>query len=1263
MHITASHIAEWANTKVKEAQTNLPRLIRRLCFEAATTRQLSFPAGDSTYVPGWDGVLSREGGDAWAPGGTSYWEIGCDQVPATKANGDYQKRLEQTAAQERASATFVFVTPRRWTKKAEWISAQRAKKEWADVRAYDADDLEQWLEQTPAVALQFAEELGFVGDGIESLSRYWQLWSQQCSPVITPESFFLDRTVTSEQLIEKIRNGLNQQNPSPPLTVRADSVEEAAAFAVAALIGFDELANHALVVTTPEGWRFIEANRQVKIVIATRSDVAANPSLRTGLVVIVPNAAGDTTGPPQGAEVLLERASIYKFEKALVAIGMEESDATRYALSTGRSWTVFRRQRATNLAIRRPAWLGARQSASLSLLCLLGAWRDDKEADRQVVAQLADRPYADVERELQQLAQLDDAPVLHIGAVWKAKSPLELLNLFGGRITRNELDRFFSIAREMLVAPDPKLELPDEQRFAAAIYGKVHPYSSLLLKSVCDALMKLAVRGSEQSGLHALGIEARVGQLVHELLDDADAQRWLSLANHLPMLAEAAPSDFLAAVEKSLRLSGKPVTRLLLESTTSGIGGQCWHAGLLWALETLAWAPPQLARVALVLAQLTRFPIQGNWGNTPGRSLFALFRAWLPKTAARVGDRIKVLDLLIQREADAAFDILDGLTAPGPQTAFDAARPKWRDDDAGAGHGVTYAEMNEMHAAAKERLIQLSTGNPTRIATLLQNTSKKEHAEVFKVLALMEPFTLPAANDEDREVLRAALRKTIHWHRNYDDAPPEELQTWLQAVESCHERLAPVDLVRSHCWLFNSHWVELPSREREDPVDARQAALSEARTATLTEIRKRLGMVGVENLIRECAEPGTVGRTLAEMDCAGNNWPEWFVTKGENFEQGNHMTWCINSFLRTTPSPRSVELLREVMTLAHQQDWDVDKRVHFLILARPEQETWQLVSACGTEIETAYWASVRPDHYLHDESVDILFVLRRLLDAKRPRTALQCCQYALKHISANLLYSALQQFLSGEEPDGPLLASWHLGEMLESLENSNSIEKMELIQLEFGLFPALGYGQESKAAALYVGVMTEPALFTELLCYIYKPEHGERDEPATNANKAAAETSWKILHACTLQPGTQTDGSIDSDAFTLFIDSARDLCRLKDRLIMCEQTLGQILAHAPADEDGTWPFLPARNVLDRPELEEMRSGFVIGTRNARGGTSRSPFDGGDQERDLSTHYRKQAECIQYTHPNIAATLDKIAESYEHEGRREDLDASLRKEGY
>jgi hypothetical protein len=1263
MRITASHIEAWANTKAKEAQTNLPRLIRRLCFDAAATRALSFPAGDSTYVPGWDGALFRERGDTWVPTGKSYWEIGCDKEISDKANSDYKKRKGQAGVVDRDAATYVFVTPRRWVKKTKWIENRQGDGDWVDVRAYDADDLEQWLEQTPAIALQFAEELGLIGDGIESLSRYWQLWSQQCSPAITSDALFIDRAEVRDKLIEKTRGVLSKQDVAPPLMIRADSVEEAAAFAVASLIHADELADQALVVTSPAGWRFVEANPQLKIVIAARTEVATTPTIRPGLLVIVPHAAGDATAKQQGDQLFLERPNIYEFEKALVAIGMEESDAKRYALSTGRSWTVLRRQCATNLAIRRPGWLDVPQSVCLSLFCLLGAWNADKEADRQVVERLAGRSYEDVERDLLQLAQLDDAPLLSIGRIWKAKSPLELLQLFGDRITRNELERFFSIAKEMLVTPDPQLELPDEQRFAAAMYGKVHSYSGILFESVCDALMKLAVRGPEQPGLIDLDVEVQVGQLVRELLDNADAQRWLSLASYLPTLAEAAPTVFLAAVEKSLRLPNRPVTQLLIESNTASFGSRCWHAGLLWALETLAWAPRQLTRVVLVLAQLSHVPIKGNWGNKPSSSLFGIFRSWLPQTAAGLQERIAVLDVLIKNDSEVAFGVLKGLAESGQQTATPATRPKWRDDDAGVGHGVTYAEMEEMHVAAKVRLFQLSDGNPSRLASLWEITSKRNLEEVHRVLALMEPFTLLTATDEDREVLCSGLRQTIHWHRNYDDTPAGELDTWLQVVEMRYMQLAPVDLVRRHCWLFNSHWVELPNRDCDDPVHTKSDLLTQTRTEALMAIQQSSGMVGVENLMTACAEPGVLGSTLARIHCEGVSWSDWMVEKGADFTFGDHVTWCISGFLRAQPMPRVAELLQEVMALGDQQNWAVAKRVRFLVLARPEQVTWQLATACGHEVDAAYWAMTQPDSYVHNDDINFTFVLGRLLDAKRPRTALQYCQYSLKRVEATLLYALLQQFMTGQEPAGPRLDSWHLGKMLEQLEKSSAIEKMALIQLEFGLFPALGHGQEARALALYTGLMTEPALFTELICFLYKPEHKDRDEPITDATRAAAKIAWSVLHACTRQPGTQLDGRIDHDAFTQFIEEARELCRQADRLTMSEQTLGQILAHAPPDEDGAWPFLPARDILDRPEMEEMRRGFAIGTHNKRGVTSRSPWDGGDQERDLSVDYQRQAERIQYSHPNLAAKLDEIAKSYEREGSREDVSARLRKECY
>ena len=79
---------------------------------------------------------------------------------------------------------------------------------------------------------------------------------------------------------------------------------------------------------------------------------------------------GDVAGKPQGDELILERPHIYEFEKALISIGMEESDAKRYALSTGRSWTVLRRQlQQTRQSGARDGWMFPNQPVSPHFVC------------------------------------------------------------------------------------------------------------------------------------------------------------------------------------------------------------------------------------------------------------------------------------------------------------------------------------------------------------------------------------------------------------------------------------------------------------------------------------------------------------------------------------------------------------------------------------------------------------------------------------------------------------------------------------------------------------------------------------------------------------------------------------------------------------------------------------------------------------------------------------------------------------------------------
>ncbi len=336
----------------------------------------------------------------------------------------------------------------------------------------------------------------------------------------------------------------------------------------------------------------------------------------------------------------------------------------------------------------------------------------------------------------------------------------------------------------------------------------------------------------------------------------------------------------------------------------------------------------------------------------------------------------------------------------------------------------------------------------------------------------------------------------------------------------------------------------------------------------------------------------------------------------------------------------------------------------FLAIAPEQRSTWNFAASCGAEAEGIYWATVSPTPRLRNDQLDFDYALRRLLDASRPRTALFVCHMDLKRMNPEFLAEMLERMLKGEEPDGPLLDSYYVGEAVERLEESGEFDKERLVRLEFSLIPALGHEGEQHAKSLYNAILSDPKLFTEILCILYRPANATGEElPVSESQKAAAQITWQVIYRCRHLPGTKPDGTVDPQDFVRFIDETRDRCRMADGLSACDKTIGQILAYAPVGTDGVWPFEPAREVLDRVELEEMRLGFRTGTFNKRGVTTRLPDEGGGQERSLATTYRKYAHALQHSHVHLAATLEEIARSYESDGLREDLRAKLRHEGY
>ena len=356
--VKARDIDAWASSGI-EPRHKLAEFIRRLVN--STGRELSkvdFPANDHAERRGWDGEVVASAPTPWIPEGESGWELSCNARPRDKANDDFARRTKSVPPRERRARTFVFATPRDWPGKSAWVDEKARLGVWNAVRAYDASDLEQWIEQSVPVQIWFAERLGRPVDGYRSLSRFWTEWASAAELALSPQLF----APAVERNSERFRAWL-AQSPARPFTIAADSRDEAIAF-LACLMGReggdDGAGDRGIVFDNPDALhRLASAAPGAFVAVAGNTEVEkASSGFCRNIHCVVPRPRNsvDVTGPP--VDVVLELPGHEDFRNALEAMGVRRGRADRLAVESARSPTILRRRLSVVPAVRR-ARLGA----------------------------------------------------------------------------------------------------------------------------------------------------------------------------------------------------------------------------------------------------------------------------------------------------------------------------------------------------------------------------------------------------------------------------------------------------------------------------------------------------------------------------------------------------------------------------------------------------------------------------------------------------------------------------------------------------------------------------------------------------------------------------------------------------------------------------------------------------------------------------------------------------------------------------------------
>lgn len=1253
--IKARQVEGWADSNI-DARAHLPVLLRKLVYSTGNDlREVDFAGYDNAQRKGADGFLEARAATPWIPEGDSYWEFGTDQKPGAKADHDYGARLRTVDAAERANSTFIFVTPRNWPSKTTWEKRKRDAGDWKDVRAFDASDLEQWLEQSVPAQIWLAEQLGLPTSGYETLEQAWHRWGNASEPRLTPEIFA--PSIASHR--GKFKGWLDKP-PEGVFVVTADSRDEALAFLVC-LFNDEELCRFkdlAAVFTSPETLKTLLAS-SVPFIPIVHSEAAERELIdahrRLHCIVFRPRNAVDTQ-----ADIALDLLDHESFRKALISMGIEKGEADRLARESGRSPTILRRRLSPNPAIRRPGWAGNEDVArTLVPMALIGAWHAEAEADREILSRVADRKYDAIEADVARLLQYDDSPMWSAGRYRGVASKMDALFAIAGVVTQGDLEGFFVAAQYVLSESNPALQLPEENRWAAALYGKTRDHSRALREGICETLVILSVHGNNLFQAHlGIDVEGRVAVLIRELLTPLTLDRLLSQDRDLPRYAEAAPYVLLDILEGDLRTDTPVVFGLLKPVDRGSFWASPSRTGLLWALECLAWKPENLSRVTAILAQLSRRKIDDNWMNKPDASLQAIFRSWMPQTAASVNQRIKALERITKQVPDVGWEICIEQIKPGSRIGHYSYRPRWRSDASGAGEVVTRTEAYDFSRRALDLLIGWPTHDEETLGDLVESIHGMPHEDQAQIWDLIDGWSRHAS-----EAAKAKLRERIRRyaftrrgrHRNLGE-------TSRDRAREAYDRLLPHDVVIRHSWLFLDHWVQesigdiedegFDYREREKRIDA-------LRREAIGEIWAERGFEGINELLARTGAAGIVG--LYVVSCVtGADERVAFIHRCLSLDGAlrDKAVWCLQGFLSAIGDDT-----RDAVLKAAAEGLPGGELTRLFVSAPFRASTWRLVDEHGEESSSGYWKEVTPSWIQHtpaelDELVD------RLLKARRPRAAFHAVHMDFKDIETSRLKRLLRAVATVDaEPAGHyMLASHYISEAFESLDGRAAVTRDEMAQLEFLFIGAL---DDSKHGIpnLESQIAQFPVLFVQAVALAFRRSDEGEDPPEwmienPEQRAAVALAARRLLDQMKRIPGTDEHGRIDGSALVAWLTEVRRLCREYARADVGDHMLGQLLAKAPEGENGIWPCEAVCEAMEGMASPEIGRGFDIAVYNSRGVHMRG--EGGEQERELAAKYRAWAERLHFDYPYVGGVIEGIAASYEREAAWEDSEAKVNK---
>lgn len=863
------------------------------------------------------------------------------------------------------------------------------------------------------------------------------------------------------------------------------------------------------------------------------------------------------------------------------------------------------------------------ESNALIYAMMFSFWDENNSKDIAFVESVTGVSYSEWILVVRQLRKRFPDQITYNGHVWKVSNQNELLEKVAKDIYKEHVINLKRSLIQAISQYDKRYDLEASKRYMSNVLLNESHYSSELLNSVFCFLAYFANNKDQFKNITDNEIHRVSYEIVNTIISSPDWRIIASIKDHLQIIAEIDPMEFLCLVEQGLLQKASGLYQFVNEYENSVISNVNYSMSLFYALQRLASIKIHFSKACyciFLLSTINRKMIE---------YLKYILLPWCPMTEADYQQRVASVRQFSSVDDELCWKLVYSLLPDVTRTGGQSNYPIYlacKVEDTKEIPGTFWAESQQYYDFA----LELARNKAQRLQALFGIAYVFNQQNLSRLLDLVANSHY--TNENEKNDLYDALVEKIERIQDGDSSGQEK--ALIEDIQKTADLISPSDIVLRNKRIFarDQRWRKF---EDKQSIKEWQEELFSKRKAAIVECYNAYGIEGISRGLDVFEDSQAVAQCLFsseykdELDLSVCSW----LSNG-----CNQKVETVRRYIHLRYSEKTDEWVK---SLIGSESFEV--KASFLCSLDVTNNTIRLVEELIDEDhESMYWGKV----FVINVGEEVYkTVVEHLKKVNRYDDIVELLYNLIQDdilVDPQIVLDTILDFpTTGIERQHTDYTIIQLNKWLErNYENQNKVAEAEIKCIK------LFEDSSEEPEALFNALAGNPELFVEILCSMYRPASGNIAE-YSNEDKRIAENCFTILHSFKRLPGLQSNG-FDADEFLEWFKKVKELAIANDRYDVAMVHIGHILFYTPEDGSGLFINKAIAELLHCEPNDSIREGYEIEAINSMGVHYIDPT--GNDEFQLEEMYKKRADDLDRLGLfRFAETNRKIAFSHHQYG--------------